>query len=65
MALDILERKECYTLKQLAINGNDLQQLGFVGVEISKKLHLLLDLVIQEKIENKKENLLNFLVNYD
>ena len=64
-ALDILERKECYTLKQLAVNGNDLQQLGFVGAEISKKLHLLLDFVIQEKIENKKENLLNFLVNYD
>lgn len=56
----ILADKECFTLKQLAINGNDLIDMGISdGREIGKILNLLLSFVIDEKIENTKPALLD------
>ncbi len=56
----ILEENDCYTLKQLAINGNDLINIGISdGREIGKILNLILSLVIDEKIENTKPALLD------
>lgn len=49
---------ECYLPEQLDIDGNDLIKLGYKGKEIKEKLELLLEAVIYEKCENKKENLL-------
>lgn len=49
---------ECYLPEQLDINGNDLIKLGYKGKEIKEKLELLLEAVIYENCENKKENLL-------
>jgi len=51
----ILENNECFSLKQLAINGSDLIELGIKnGKEIGDKLNALLQMVIEEKIENNK-----------
>lgn len=56
---EILKEASCFTLKQLAINGNDLQKLGVpCGKEIGSLLKLLLSLVIDEKVKNEKSALL-------
>lgn len=49
----------CCTLKQLAINGNNLVQLGFRGKDISDTLNTLLDKVISDELPNNKEVLLS------
>ena len=50
---DILNEQECFSIKDLKINGNDLISMGFKGKEIGKILNTVLDLVINEKIKNE------------
>lgn len=55
---EILADKDCFTLKQLEINGNDIKNLGVTeGVKIGKILKMLLSLVIEDKLENEKSAL--------
>lgn len=55
---------ECYSIKQLAVNGCDLKNtLGIKGIEIGKTLSTLLDAVIEGKCENTKSELLRFAKN--
>ncbi len=60
-AKEIIEKNECFSLKTLAVNGNDLLQMGFKGKEIGKKLDFLLQGVIDGRFENKKDSLLTIL----
>ncbi len=55
----IISVGECYSIPQLAIDGNDLISLGFKGSAIGNALNVLLDLVIKGKISNNREALLN------
>lgn len=56
---EILADKDCFTLKQLEINGNDIKNLGVSeGVKIGKILKMLLSLVIEDKLENEKSALI-------
>lgn len=57
----ILENHDCITLGQLAINGNDLKELGLQGEAIGIGLHKCLDAVIEEKCPNDKEALLQYV----
>ena len=52
---DIINSGEPYTLKMLAIGGNDLKALGFSGTEIGNQLERLLYMVIDDPDLNKKE----------
>ena len=55
----ILQEKQCFQRKDLAIHGNDLLQLGYPQNEsIGIVLQLLLDAVIQNQLPNEKEALL-------
>ncbi len=54
----ILQNHECYSLKQLEINGSDLVSLGYQGKQISETLNRLLNDVIEEKTPNSKQILL-------
>lgn len=57
---EVLEENQCFTLKDLAVNGRDLIQIGFKsGKELGETLNMLLDGVINEEFENNKEYLLN------
>jgi tRNA nucleotidyltransferase (CCA-adding enzyme) len=56
---EIIESGECYSLAQLAVNGDDLLALGLKGEEIGRALHSLLEKVITGEIKNRKEALLN------
>lgn len=58
---EVLYENECFSVKDLAVNGNDLINLGYKGKEIGLELSYLLDLVIDEKAENTREALLKVL----
>ena len=58
-AEDIINKKECYSLKDLKINGSDLKKLGYKGEKIGEKLNRILNEVIENKLENDREILLN------
>lgn len=56
---EVLEENQCFTLKDLAVNGKDLIQIGFKsGKELGETLNILLDGVINEEFENDKTVLL-------
>ena len=55
---EIISSNQCYKLKDLKIDGNDLIQLGIIGTEIGRILNLLLNEVIEEGCENEKSALL-------
>ncbi len=54
----IILKGECFELSLLAVKGDDLLALGFKEKSVGKELNRLLDLVIEEKCENKKTALL-------
>ena len=54
MMNNIIATNECYSLKQLHINGNDLIGLGFHGKEVGEVLNILLEKVIDNKEYNHK-----------
>ncbi len=59
---DIIEKDECYSLKQLKISGNDLIVLGISqGVDIGGKMEELLCAVIDKRVKNERSALLKFL----
>ena len=49
------------TIKELAINGNDLQKKGLTGKAIGQTLNLLRDYVLRYPEENTKEKLYAYL----
>jgi len=55
----IVLQQQCFAIKDLAIGGNDLLALGVPpGIQIGEMLSSLLDMVVDEKIENDKAQLL-------
>ncbi len=66
--LNVLERniqeavlkQQCFSIKDLAVNGNDIKALGIKeGKEIGRILGLLLDAVLEKPENNEKEILLS------
>ncbi|MCL2157911.1 MAG: CCA tRNA nucleotidyltransferase [Oscillospiraceae bacterium] len=56
----IIGQRQCYSLKDLAINGRDLIDAGVKeGPLIGEILGRLLDMVIDEQVENEKSALIN------
>lgn len=62
-AMELLMGRFPKTVGELAINGNDLMQLGLQGKEIGDKLKSLLINVYAENVDNKRENLLSLVGN--
>ena len=59
---EVIASNDAFSLKQLAINGNDVIELGVPsGPQIGELLDLALDAVIEEKLPNEYEALLAFL----
>ena len=62
---EIMQEDACLTVKDLAINGHDLLELGFpVGPQIGACMQFLLELALDELIENTREDLLSAAQNY-
>lgn len=61
---EIMEKQQCFTVKQLAVTGSDLIAAGMKpGKEIGEMLKLLLDEVLEQPELNTKENLLKLVHN--
>ena len=54
---------ECYNVKTLKVDGNDLISLGYSGKKIGEILNKVLDLVIDGKLQNDKEKLIAYIKN--
>lgn len=55
------DKFKAYSVKYLAVNGNDLIDLGLKGKEIGEKLNELLECVYSEKLVNERNSLINYL----
>lgn len=57
---EVLAKQQCFTIKDLAINGNDVMSLGVEGGPmVGKVLNRLLDMVLDDEIDNDRETLLD------
>jgi tRNA nucleotidyltransferase (CCA-adding enzyme) len=55
----IIKEQQCFSLKDMAVNGNDLMKLGMpAGVKIGIILNQLMDMIIEDQVENNKAKLL-------
>lgn len=60
--LTVLESEQCFSLKDLAVKGDDLIAHGIPqGVEVGKWLNLLLERVIEGEAENQRDALLDII----
>ena len=55
---EIIRSGECFTLKELAVNGKDLAVLGLQGKPLGDMLNFLLEYVIDHPENNRKEVLM-------
>ena len=59
---EILRKKECVSIKDLAVSGRDLIQAGMKpGKEIGETLNRFLEIVLEDPEKNTKEYLLSRL----
>ncbi len=59
---EIIDNGECYRISELDINGSDLIHKGITeGKKIGETLDFLLNLVMHDRCENKKEELLKHI----
>ena len=57
----VLASDECFSLRQLAVKGNDLTQLGLRGPAVGQMLARLLDEVVEERLPNRRGALLDYV----
>lgn len=58
----VLQKDECFSLKDLAVNGKNLIEIGYKpGKEIGNTLNCLLQLVIEGVYPNEKDELLKYV----
>jgi tRNA nucleotidyltransferase (CCA-adding enzyme) len=64
-ALDaLLAEQPCFTLKDLAVNGNDLKAFGLKGPALGEALQQLLEAVMDGKVVNEKDALNDFVTKF-
>ena len=55
---DLLARQSCFSLRELAVRGNDLTALGLRGPAVGEALQKLLDAVMDGSVPNERSALL-------
>ncbi len=59
----VIEQQQCFALKDLAVKGNDLIEVGVPkGKQVGIILNQLMDMVIDDKLENDKAKLLEMSI---
>lgn len=58
---EVLREESCFSLKDLAVNGNDMLALGLRGRAIGQALDRCLNGVMEELVPNEKDALLAYL----
>lgn len=64
IARQIIEENQCFSLKDLAVNGTDMIELGLKGKDIGNALNFLLKAVMEEKCQNDRESLIKYYHGY-
>ena len=59
----LLQEENCFSLKDLAVNGHDMIALGIRGAEIGRTLQMCLDAVLDEQVPNEHGALLALVHN--
>lgn len=60
---EVMQENQCFTLKDLAVNGNDLIKIGYKpDKQLGEVLNMLLNGVINEEFENSREVLLEVAI---
>ena len=54
----IREENDCLSVRDLAVNGHDLMNLGITGKDVGRTLNALLEQVLDERLPNEREALL-------
>ncbi len=57
---EILKKDACFSLKQLAVNGRDLMEVGLRGPAVGEMLSWLLEQVLEDALPNDRAALLAF-----
>ena len=57
---NIIENNECHGLRDLAVNGRDLMDIGLQGKDVGSALQELLKLTLEGRLENIRDNLINY-----
>ena len=60
---EILSSDRVWQLRQLSVSGSDLKEAGFAGADIRNKLEELLALVMEARLENKRQVLMEYIKN--
>lgn len=59
---EVLTENECFKLKDIAISGNDLKEIGFKeGKTIGIILNDVLNSIIEEQLNNNKEEIISYV----
>ena len=61
----IIAENNCFNLRQLAVNGYDMIELGYEKFQIKSALQYLLNAVINNEVENERDKLINYLSYFD
>ena len=61
----IIAENNCFSLRQLAVNGYDMIELGYEKFQIKSALQYLLNAVINNEVENERDKLINYLNYFD
>ena len=64
LAKEIINRQECFRLKDLHINGRDVMEMLGIreGPEVGRILSYIFDLVVSGELENSHEQLIQYVV---
>ena len=58
---EIVAAGEAFKISDLAVNGNDLIAFGYKGKEIGEKLNEILMLVVDDRLNNTKKDIVDYL----
>lgn len=58
---ELIEEKACLSMKELAVGGRDLMELGYRGPAIGAALERLLEQVTEERLPNERQAILEYL----
>ncbi len=59
---EIIAEDECFSIKNLAIDGNDVIALGFSGRDVGVILNKTVDEVINENLKNEKYEIIKYII---
>ena len=57
---ELLQEENCFSLRDLAVNGNDMMKIGYKGKMVGSVLQSCLDAVLDERVPNDHALLLTF-----